>query len=55
VRGAVGVVLAFYRGQGRARESATGSNQRLNGLQAIDGWGLIVFKEGWFMVGELEP
>jgi hypothetical protein len=36
---ALGVVLNFYRGRGRAEEVATGGNWWLNGLQAIDGRG----------------
>jgi hypothetical protein len=36
---ALGVVLAFCRGQERAGEVATGDNRWLNGLQAIDGRG----------------
>jgi hypothetical protein len=56
VRGALGVVLAFYRGRGRAGEVAMSSNRWLNGLQTIDGrGGLIGFMDGGFMTGELEP
>jgi hypothetical protein len=49
-------VLAFYRGRGRAGEVGMGGNRWLNGLQAIDGReGLIRFREGGFMAGELDP